>query len=224
MMSKGSIGNFLADEQPLQLGQEIIRIGTMFPLHFTNLIFKLGSLSIICALLCFNAIWIYLGAWLFWLTLWFSGRTRHLTKSAAGHVIGLPNTTTPDFNFAACRQNLFYQSDQKPEKIQLQAEKAERRGIKIEPDVLECRLAPDQRGLSDSTLILNFMLILQLMLQLMLIFMLMLILNLLSHQVILICCTVTANLRPKSAIPTFFPLDDNRLGDIFPSQVSRSMI
>ena len=106
-MSKGSIGNFLADEQPLQLGQEIIRIGTMFPLHFTNLIFKLGSLSIICALLCFNAIWIYLGAWLFWLTLWFSGRTRHLTKSAAGHVIGLPNTTTPDFNFAACRQKHF---------------------------------------------------------------------------------------------------------------------
>ena len=31
------------------------------------------------------------------------GRTRHLTKSAAGHVLGLPNTTTPDFNFAACR-------------------------------------------------------------------------------------------------------------------------
>ena len=25
MMSKGSIGNFLADEQPLPLGQEIIR-------------------------------------------------------------------------------------------------------------------------------------------------------------------------------------------------------
>ena len=39
-------------------------------------------------------------------------------------------------------------------------------------------------------------------------------------QVILICCAVTANLRPKSAIPTFFPFDDNHLGDIFPNQVS----
>ena len=38
-------------------------------------------------------------------------------------------------------------------------------------------------------------------------------------QVILICCAVTANLRPKSAIPTFFPFDDNLLGDIFPNQV-----
>lgn len=166
MMSKGSIGNFLADEQPLPLGQEIIRIGTMFPLHVTNLIFKLGSLSIICALLCFNAIWIYLGAWLFWLTLWFSGRTRHLTKSAAGHVIGLPNTTTPDFNFAACRQRRLKEQESKS-------------------NLMFWNVA-----------------------------------WLLINGVILICCAVTANLRPKSAIPTFFPFDDNHLGDIFPNQVN----
>lgn len=44
-------------------------------------------------------------------------------------------------------------------------------------------------------------------------------LSLLFLQAILICCTVTANLRPKSAIPTFFPFDDHHLTDIFPNQV-----
>jgi len=43
---------------------------------------------------------------------------------------------------------------------------------------------------------------------------------LLINGVILICCTFTANLRPKSAIPTFFPFDDNHLGDVFPNQVN----
>ena len=47
----------------------------------------------------------------------------------------------------------------------------------------------------------------------------MMLMLMLMLQVILICCAVTANLRPKSAIPTFFPFDDNHLGDIFPNQV-----
>ena len=104
MMSKGSIGNFLSDDDddPQPLGHRIVTIGTMFPVHLTNLVFKLGSLSIICALLSLNAVWIYLFLALICLLLWLHPRTRHLTKSAGGHVVGLPNTATPDVNFVAC--------------------------------------------------------------------------------------------------------------------------
>ena len=70
MMSKGSIGNFLADDDPQPLGHRIVKIGTMFPVHLTNLVFKLGSLSIICALLSFNAVWLYLLVGLVCLFLW----------------------------------------------------------------------------------------------------------------------------------------------------------
>jgi len=102
MMSKGSIGNFLANEEPLPLGQQIVRIGTMFPVHLTNLVFKLGSLSITCALLSFNAIWLYLLLGLVWVVLWLHPDTRHYTKSVGSHVLGLPNTATPDVNFVSC--------------------------------------------------------------------------------------------------------------------------
>ena len=102
MMSKGSIMNFLANEDPLPLGHQILRIGAMFPMHFTNLLFKLGSLSIICALLCFNAVWIYVINGILWFCLWLHPCTRHLTKSTASHVIGLPNPTTPDYDLAVC--------------------------------------------------------------------------------------------------------------------------
>ena len=102
VMTKGSIGNFLAVEEPQPLGHHIVKIGTLFPVHFTNLVFKLGSLSIICALLSFNALWLYLLVSILWLILWLHPHTRHLTKSAGGHVVGLPNTSTPDVNFVSC--------------------------------------------------------------------------------------------------------------------------
>lgn len=102
MMSKGSIGNFVADDDPQPLGHRIVKIGTMFPVHLTNLVFKLGSLSIICALLSLNAVWLYLLVGLVCLFLWLPPGTQHLTKSAGGHVVGLPNTATPDVNFVAC--------------------------------------------------------------------------------------------------------------------------
>ena len=74
-----------------------------------------------------------------------------------------------------------------------------------------------------SSMMLHFI-FLFLFLLLFLLFRFIMMLSLLFLQVILICCTVTANLSPKSAIPTFFPFDDNHLTDIFPNQVSRQDI